>query len=46
MEKKKVLLPVTSAGDFGMVPVELMGLLSIIFSSSAEDVVIETLGAE
>jgi len=40
---KKVLLPITSAADLGVVPPELMGNFSIIFYQSAEDAVFKAL---
>lgn len=43
---KKVLLPITSAGDIGSVPSELIGSFNIIFYSSAEDAVFKALGVE
>ena len=43
---KKVLLPITSAGDLGIVPAELVGCFNLIFYSSAEDVVFKALGVE
>ena len=43
---KKILLPITSAGDFGSVPSELIGSFSIIFYSSPEDAVFKALGVE
>ena len=43
---KKVLLPLTSAGDLGTVPPELVGSFNIIFYSSAEDAVFKALGVE
>ena len=43
---KKVLLPITSAGDLGMVPAELIGCFNLIFYSSAEDAVFKALGVE
>lgn len=43
---KKVLLPITSAGDLGSVPAELMGSFNIIFYNSAEDAVFKALGVE
>lgn len=43
---KKVLLPITSAADLGMVPPELMGSFQIIFYRSAEDAVFKALGVE
>ena len=43
---KKILLPITSAGDLGGVPAELMGSFNIIFYSSAEDAVFKALGVE
>ena len=43
---KKVLLPITSAGDLGTVPSDLVGAFSLIFYSSAEEAVFKTLGVE
>ena len=43
---KKILLPITSAGDLGSVPAELMGSFNIIFYYSAEDAVFKALGVE
>ena len=43
---KKVLLPITSAADIGMVPSELIGCFQIIFYQSAEDAVFKALGVE
>lgn len=43
---KKVLLPITSAADLGVVPPELIGNFSIIFYQSAEDAVFKALGVE
>ena len=43
---KKILLPITSAGDFGSVPSELIGSFSIIFYSNPEDAVFKALGVE
>ena len=43
---KKVLLPITSAGDLGTVPAELVGSFNLIFYSSAEDAVYKALGVE
>ena len=43
---KKVLLPITSAGDLGIVPAELVGSFNLIFYSSAEDAVYKALGVE
>ena len=43
---KKVLLPITSAGDLGTVPADLVGSFNLIFYSSAEDVVYKALGVE
>lgn len=43
---KKVLLPITSAGDLGSVPSELIGSFNIIFYNSAEDAVFKALGVE
>ena len=43
---KKVLLPITSAGDLGNVPAELVGCFNLIFYQSAEDAVFKALGVE
>lgn len=43
---KKILLPITSAADLGIVPPELMGSFQIIFYNSAEDAVFKGLGVE
>jgi ATP-dependent Lon protease len=43
---KKILLPITSAGDFGSVPSELIGSFNIIFYSNPEDAVFKALGVE
>ena len=43
---KKVLLPITSAVDFGSVPPELVGCFNLIFSNNAEDAVFKSLGVE
>ena len=43
---KKVLLPITSAGDLGTVPAELVGCFNLIFYNSAEDAVYKALGVE
>ena len=43
---KKVLLPITSAGDLSSVPSDLIGRFSIIFYNSAEDAVFKALGVE
>ena len=43
---KKVLLPISSAGDLGSVPAELIGSFNLIFYSSAEDAVFKALGVE
>ena len=43
---KKVLLPITSAGDLGSVPAELVGCFNLIFFNSAEDAVFKALGVE
>ncbi len=43
---KKVLLPITSAGDLGTVPAELVGSFNLIFYSSADDAVYKALGVE
>lgn len=43
---KKVLLPITSAGDLSIVLAELIGCFNLIFYSSAEDAVYKALGVE
>lgn len=43
---KKVLLPITSAADLGLVPSELIGCFNLIFYQSAEDAVFKALGVE
>jgi len=43
---KKVLLPITSAGDLGTVPAELVGKFNLIFYQNAEDAVYKALGVE
>ena len=43
---KKVLLPITSAGDLASVPAELIGCFNLVFYSSAEDAVFKALGVE
>ena len=43
---KKVLLPITSAADLGVVPPELVGCFNLIFYQSAEDAVFKALGVE
>ena len=43
---KKILLPLTSSGDLGGVPAELVGSFNIIFYKSAEDAVFKALGVE
>jgi ATP-dependent Lon protease len=43
---KKVLLPITSAGDLGTAPAELIGRFNLIFYQSAEDAVFKALGVE
>lgn len=43
---KKVLLPITSAGDIGTVPSELVGAFSLIFYSTPQEAVFKALGVE
>jgi len=43
---KKILLPITSAGDLGAAPAELVGRFNLIFYQSAEDAVFKALGVE
>ena len=43
---KKVLLPITSAGDLGTVPSDLVGAFSLIFYSTPQEAVVKALGVE
>lgn len=43
---KKVLLPITSAIDLGLVPPDLIGCFNLVFYQSAEDAVYKALGVE
>ena len=43
---KKVLLPITSAADIGLVPADLIGCFNLVFYQSAEDAVYKALGVE
>lgn len=43
---EKILLPITSAADLGVVPPDLMGAYSIIFYATAQEAVFKALGAE
>lgn len=43
---KKVLLPITSAGDLGTVPADLVGSFNLFFYSSAKDSVFKALEVE
>ena len=43
---KRVLLPITSAAELGIVPADLIGSFNLIFYSSAEDAVFKALGVE
>lgn len=43
---RKILLPISSAGDLGSVPAELIGSFNLIFYNSAEDAVFKALGVE
>ena len=43
---KKVLLPITSAADLGLVPADLIGCFNLIFYQSAADAVYKALGVE
>ncbi|OLR58522.1 hypothetical protein BHF70_02135 [Anaerostipes sp. 494a] len=43
---KKVLLPITSAGDIGTVPSDLVGAFSLIFYSTPQEAVFKELGVE
>lgn len=43
---KRVLLPITSAGDLANVPSDLIGAFNLIFYKSAEDAVFKALGVE
>ncbi|HPG64475.1 MAG TPA: protease Lon-related BREX system protein BrxL [Saccharofermentans sp.] len=43
---KKVLIPITSAAELGMVPADLIGAFSLIFYSSPQEAVYKALGVE
>jgi ATP-dependent Lon protease len=43
---KKVLVPITSAGDIGSVPSDLIGAFSLIFYSTPQEAVFKALGVE
>jgi ATP-dependent Lon protease len=43
---KKVLLPITSAGDLSAVPSDLIGAFSLIFYSTPQEAVFKALGVE
>lgn len=43
---KKVLLPITSSGDLGTEPADLIESFNLIFYSSEEDAVFKALGVE
>lgn len=43
---KRILLPMTSATELGMVPADLIGRFNLLFYSSAEDAVFKALGVE
>ena len=43
---RKVLLPISSAGDLSSVPAELIGSFNLIFYNSGEDAVFKALGVE
>lgn len=43
---KKVLLPITSAPELGMVPADLMGAFSLIFYTTPQEAVFKALGVE
>ena len=43
---KKVLLPITSAGDLGAVPSDLVGAFSLIFYSTPQEAVFKALGVD
>ena len=43
---KKILLPITSAGDMGTVPAELIGSFNIIFYSTPPEAVFKSLGVD
>ena len=43
---KKVLLPIASAADLGLVPADLIGCFNLAFYQSAEDAVYKALGVE
>ena len=43
---KRVLLPITSAADLGIVPPELVGSFNLSFYNIVEDAVYKVLGVE
>lgn len=43
---KRLLLPITSAGDLGAVPGELVGSFNLIFYNNAQDAVFKALGVD
>jgi len=43
---KKILVPITSAGDLGTVPSDLIGAFSLIFYSTPQEAVFKALGVE
>ena len=43
---KRILIPMTSASDLGVVPPELMGTFNLIFYQTPEDAVYKALGVE
>ena len=43
---KKVLLPIASAADLGLVPADLIGCFNLVSYQSAEDAVYKALGVE
>ncbi|OLA02536.1 MAG: hypothetical protein BHW11_04470 [Clostridium sp. CAG:62_40_43] len=45
-EAKKVLIPITSAADFGMVPADILNAVQPLFYSTAEEAVFRALGVD
>ncbi len=43
---KKVLIPITSAADFGMVPADILNAVQPLFYSTAEEAVFRALGGD
>ena len=43
---KKVLIPITSVADFGMVPADILNAVQPLFYSTAEEAVFRALGGD